>query len=349
MEDSEFNGIVRETKARAEGAWLDILVAHGVDASLLTRSNRPCPACGGEDRFSFHPEDPDGFWFCRKCGHGDGFDLLGRVTGASFWEVLCMVRRHLGLPEVEPGRRPRSPRSARSSDSAVESRPNWLADWEAARPLSELPDDDPVVLYLQRRGLDVPRGTRALRSHPSLEYWSFDGEAPVMLGRHPAMLSLLTDDEGRPESLHRTYLTPDGAKADVPCVKKLVRSRLEGGLIRISEPGDVLGVAEGVETALAASGIFGVPVWSAVSVGGFSRFKVPEGVRKVMVFGDNDAGYAGQAGAYNLAMRLKRDDPGLEVEVCIPSVEGYDWADVRLKSLGRNSSGSVGRRGRRRR
>ena len=157
------------------------------------------------------------------------------------------------------------------------------------------------------------------------------------------MLALVTDDEGRIVTLHRTYLTPEGIKAPVEAPKKLYAGGARGGLIRLGEPSDVLGIAEGIETALSARTLFKIPVWSAVSVGGFQNFtKVPDGVRKVVVFGDNDMSYAGQAGAYALAARLRRDNPSLEIEVEIPKTEGLDWSDVwmRRRTGSRRPSGA---------
>ena len=45
-----------------------------------------------------------------------------------------------------------------------------------------------------------------------------------------------------------------------------------------------LGIAEGIETALAASYRFGVPVWSAI----LESWEPPTGVKRMIVFGDND-------------------------------------------------------------
>ena len=59
------------------------------------------------------------------------------------------------------------------------------------------------------------------------------------------MLALVTDDEGRIVTLHRTYLTPEGIKAPVEAPKKLYAGGARGGLIRLGEPSDVLGIAEG--------------------------------------------------------------------------------------------------------
>jgi putative DNA primase/helicase len=63
---------------------------------------------------------------------------------------------------------------------------------------------------------------------------------------------------------------------------------------------------------------------------------IPESVRRVCIYADNDAGssYAGQASAYALARRLGRDDGRggpRRVEVFVPRQAGDDWADVWLR------------------
>jgi predicted P-loop ATPase len=63
-----------------------------------------------------------------------------------------------------------------------------------------------------------------------------------------------------------------------------------------------LGIAEGIETALAAHRIFGLPVWAGLSADGVRRWQWPEGVTHVTIFAD--AGEAGRQAAANLADRL---------------------------------------------
>jgi putative DNA primase/helicase len=52
----------------------------------------------------------------------------------------------------------------------------------------------------------------------------------------------------------------------------------------------------------------------------------PEGVEEVVVFGDNDAKYAGQAAAFALARKLSAK--GMKASVKIPPIIGQDWNDV---------------------
>jgi putative DNA primase/helicase len=88
----------------------------------------------------------------------------------------------------------------------------------------------------------------------------------------------------------------------------------------------VLGIAEGIETALSATALFGVPCWAAVNAGMLAAWQPPPETKRIIVFGDNDPNYAGQAAAYALAARLGSDERAVEVQ--IPAEVGADWNDV---------------------
>ena len=72
-----------------------------------------------------------------------------------------------------------------------------------------------------------------------------------------------------------------------------------------AKPGETLGVAEGgLETALSAGLQHQIPVWACGDAGLFGKWQPPEFVKEVIIYGDNDANFAGHAAAYKLAHRL---------------------------------------------
>lgn len=193
--------------------------------------------------------------------------------------------------------------------------------WATCVPLSV---GDPVTLYLKRRGFaglwPLPK---CLRMHRALPYWH-EGQK---LGTYPAMVAPLVAPGGRIVALHRTCLTADGRKAGVPAVKKLTGAAgpLAGACIPLFKPlNGCIGIAEGVETALAAWCASGVPVVAAYCAGNLAAWRWPAGVRRLVIFADHDQ--AGAAAAEELRQRARV--AGLSVNVMTPTDEGDDWADV---------------------
>ena len=70
-----------------------------------------------------------------------------------------------------------------------------------------------------------------------------------------------------------------------------------GGAIRLFQPVDgVLGIAEGIETALAAHCLTGLPVWATCTADALARVVIPQAVQKVVIFADNDHSGTGKRG-----------------------------------------------------
>ena len=98
---------------------------------------------------------------------------------------------------------------------------------------------------------------------------------------------------------------------------------------------DNMGVAEGIETAIACTEYFDVPTWASISAGGMESFEPPTGIKRVLVFGDNDPNFVGQKAAFVLANRLALDPAlNLVLEVSIPPVPGADWLDMLNEGAG---------------
>ena len=286
----------------AVGRWPMILRQMGVDESFLTGKHGPCPVCGGKDRFRFTDYDQRGMWICNNHGSGDGWDLLEEVCGLPFKDACKEVENIIPTIKTEPKKEP-DIRKIKAALNDVRRK---------SVPVDKVPD---VGKYLAGRGLEVPPGIEAVKSLP---YYENGKEVS-----YPAMLGKMLLPDGTPVSYHRTYLS-DGKKAPVYSPRKMMTptQSIAGAAIRLYPAAEVLGIAEGIETAIAAKMGFGIPVWSVVSAGGMKSFEPPEGVTEIVIFGDNDSSFTGQLAAYQLANRLYRS---ASVKVEIPP--SGDWAD----------------------
>lgn len=289
----------------ARNKWKGVLLQLEVDKKHLTGKHAPCPMCGGKDRFRFLNSDGNGTWICNQCGAGAGMDLLMQAKGWDFRTAAQAVDQVLGNVGNDAAGKP-----ALSDDNR---RRLMNALWKASKPVDEF---NPAGWYLTTRVGFVPT-CADLR---------FAEAAPIPGGGNaPALLALVRDNQGNPATIHRTFLTQDGAKAAMDNPRAMMPGELPESIsVRLAEAGEVLGIAEGIETALAAQAKFGVPCHAALTAGFMAKWQPPEGVRKVIVFGDADSNYTGQAAAYTLAHRLSRK---LAVEVRIPGQFGTDWAD----------------------
>ena len=187
---------------------------------------------------------------CNTCGTvHDGFALMMWVNRWTFPEALNAVARELGITNEtvpnsrrEQTRRPRP--KGRDRESVIEALNRvWQQSLDPTDRRAA-----PLRAYLNCRGLSgADLDGKVVRFHPALGYWKKNDRNEIELaGRYPAMVALVTDADGAPVTVHRTYLTPDGRKAPVPAPKKLMGypgHRLVGGAIRLFAPGPVLGVA----------------------------------------------------------------------------------------------------------
>lgn len=257
------------------------------------------------------------------CVFGDWRDG-SRVVWTNTNQARTPEQHHKARQRVEQARRERE---AEQHRQWAENRTRMLAMWREAQPIVT---GDPVARYLTGRGLRVPH-TQALRYHDSLIYWG-DG---VCLGVFPAMLAAVTSRDGELINVHRTYLTMEGQKANVPTVRKLSPSAgfMAGASIKIGDPAPRpdgrlgLGVAEGIETALAASMLGDIPVWPCVSTSGLTTFVAPDNVHHLYIFADHDENEAGQNAAQQLGVAMT--GRGHSVRIHTPCTAG-DWNDELL-------------------
>jgi hypothetical protein len=186
-----------------------------------------------------------------------------------------------------------------------------------------------VERYLAARGLVLP-DAQDIRFHPRLLH------VPTRTER-PAMVALMRDIKtNAPTGLHRTYLSDDGrAKAPVTPVKMML-GRSSGACVKLVPDDEVtmgLGIAEGIETAIAAMIMGAPPMWALLSANGVKHFPVLAGIETLTICADDDE--AGLSAARDCAVRWR--ESGCEVLMRSPGAH-EDWADVAKCRVGGRAS-----------
>jgi hypothetical protein len=92
--------------------------------------------------------------------------------------------------------------------------------------------------------------------------------------------------------------------------------------VRLGPISDAVGIAEGVESALSAMQIFGVPAWASLGRDRMHNVVIPDGVRELRIFGDNDDP------GREAAERAVRANAHRTVIVHYPPSGSKDWNDA---------------------
>lgn len=187
-----------------------------------------------------------------------------------------------------------------------------LRIWREAEPLGA----SPAKAYLESRG--ILAASSALRFHPRTPLGP-KGRTRFL----PAMIAAVSLDEG-PIAIHRTFLSVEGStKAAFEKPKRALGSLGEAAVRLFAPVSGKLGLAEGIESALSAYALTGIPVWATLGNERFGLVSVPESVTELHLFVDHDAG--GELAASRGLAAYARE--GRTIQVRKPSSRDTDWND----------------------
>ena len=239
---------------------------------------------------------------------GRGAILLHCFAGCDQESVLAALARE-GVPAstlfsegaIEP-----------TMDTGHAAKPSAAAlrIWRDAQPLLT----SPAKAYLESRG--ILAASSALRFHPRTPLGP-KGRTRFL----PAMISAVSLDEG-PIAIHRTFLSGN-AKAEFDKPKRALGALGEAAVRLFAPVSGKLGLAEGIESAMSAYALTGIPVWATLGNERFGLVSVPESVTELHLFVDHDAG--GELAASRGLAAYAHD--GRSIHVRKPSLNDTDWND----------------------
>jgi putative DNA primase/helicase len=260
-----------------------------------------------------------GGWVARCPAHDDrrpslsiregdgGKSLLYCYAGCSYESIIAALCDR-------PWREALGPASPGTALDDAQRREIARRIWRESRPAT----GTLAETYLRSRAITIAPPA-SLRFHPALKHPT-GAIAPAMVGG-------VQDRAGNPIALHRTYLAPDGlgkANVDPP---KMAFGPIRGGAVRLAPAGEVLALAEGIETALSVQQATSIPVWATLGTANLAGVELPEIVRTVIIAADGDD--AGERASQQAAQRFLRE--GKKVRIARPPT-GKDFNDVVMES-----------------
>lgn len=334
-----------EIAAAREGADLAALI--GATVALARHGAEFIGRCPfhQERTPSFTVAAGKGFYKCFGCGaKGSAIDWVMHARGVGFREAVALLLAGQGVGSAAEmgGVAPPKPRGA-GADAAARARRVAAARrlWTAAMPVAR---GDPVWCYLRGRGCLIEPVPAVLRFHPALPHPAFIDPATRRPQRTwPAMIARVDSPSGAFVGIHRTYLAAVGpgrvaqdGELRARKLAKLSLGPLLGGAIRLAGVTAVVGVAEGIEDALSARCLFGLPVWSCLDNGKLAGVQLPAALREVVIFADRDRPQiapgrtrapegVGLRAARRLAERLRAE--GRRAKILLPAVGWHDFND----------------------
>lgn len=334
------------TLVQSRGGWGAVYSAFPALNEAFNKNGRqvPCPKTGeGKTKFRFFKdaESTGGAYHNDFRSMPDGIDVLAwylntdkrtamdeiiRICGGDLSELSNSAINRVAKERQAVAAQPISEGESQRRKAVIQK------IWENRQDIV----GSPAEYYLRTRGIrgDLSSVSHNLFFHPSLGYKEND-ETPW--SKHPGMLAVVRDAQGKSLTLHRTFLAEGGeGKAAVNRQKMLVQqpAPLAGGCIRLDKPvsipgGKLIGVCEGIETALSVREATGCPMWVGISDYIMADIAFPEDIKYVIIWADLELSGAGMRAANALKARL--EPKGIHVTIEAPTrfqQQEMDWNDV---------------------
>lgn len=296
------NNFISTIVAENRHRWPSVLSALNIPIPPNGRHG-PCPVCGGKDRFRFDDKEGRGTWFCNRCGHGDGLDLIALIKQSNLSAAATWVN-NLRLPS--------------STTPAKEKR------------LHRMPLRDKIQMmlrhshqgespYLQAKGLSIKLPCLTEQQKITIAGVAFNAGS-----------LLLTLHRVSGELTGAQLINNDGEK------RLLLGSQLKGAFIIVNYPKEfkTIVITEGYATGLTLHQITKAAIFAAVSAN--NLLNVAKALRDcypkatIILAGDHDI-YAD--GASNIG-KQQAEKAALAVNGWVslpPTTVLCDWDDYRQK------------------
>ena len=207
---------------------------------------------------------------------GDRRLLVHCFAGCDVRDVLAALQHHgllkpdpeyrgrAGIPSRPASRLPKAEKSAHASSGSPPC--PWRERWPS--------DTSPNIVACT--GPFPP----SLRFAPACLH-------PRLRWRYPALVAAVQAADDRITAVQVTWLSETDASKALPQVPRWTFGALGEGAVRLGTAA-VLGLAEGVEDALAASQLSQLSCWACLGAARMHRVVVPDNVREVHIFADDD-------------------------------------------------------------
>ncbi|KER01051.1 toprim domain-containing protein [Photorhabdus temperata] len=273
------------------GQWSKVFEYYGLPPVTGKKHYKgKCPICGQKGKYRCDDKGGRGTFIC-VCNIGDGWKLLALTQKKDFKAQATEVDEIIGNTYAH---QPESVQSSVNKDDRSLFRDKVIRKYSTLVNLRGTPGES----YLRNRGINCLPA----------EQIRYCNHQPVRTKVFQAMYSLATDDKGALCYLHRTLLEGD-KKANMDLAKQTYSLQSDDYLkhtgsvaIRMFPVSSTLGISEGIETALSCKQIYGCNTWPVMNAGFMGKFRVPNGVKHLIIFADMDLHSAtGHAAAFECA------------------------------------------------